>query len=124
MSQEHTSTLVSDVWTTAQQRCWTHVEIATKMTRMLEALKGLHATAVIPILSDNRPTLMITPNDAEDIVSIKATVRYISTALENVGPWQKLAIGGEWLVRLTTDGGIIVDVMTRLPATKESPIEV
>lgn len=117
-------------WLTAQQKCWDHVETATNMTKLLDALKSIEVTSVITILADSRPTLMLTPAEPADLTCIKATVRLISKNLAEVEmvdepvEWQKIPIGDEWLLRCTTLSGISIDVMTRLPATKESPIEV
>lgn len=127
---KQTEEISTSPWTTAQQKCWSHVEVATNMTKLLDALKAMSVASVIPILSDNRPTLMLTPEDAGDIVNVKATIRLISKLLHEAGmveepvAWDKLPIGDEWMLRLTVGSGIIVDVMTRLPAIKESPIEV
>ena len=110
------------IWKTAQQKCWTHVEVATQMMRTLEALDGLHATSVIPILSDTQPCLLITPDGADDIVSIKAVCRWIKAALQSDADWNKLAINDEWLLRLKT-GQVTIDILTRLPATQTKPID-
>lgn len=126
----NTETNVTSPWLTAQQKCWSHVETATNMTKLLDALKAIDIAAVITILSDSRPTLMLTPTKPADLMCIKATVRLITENLTEVAlvnslvEWQKIPIGGEWLLRCNTLSGITVDVMTRLPATKESPIEV
>ena len=119
-----------DLWTTAQQKCWSHVEVATTMTKILDVLKPVRVASVIPILSDSRPTLMLTPDNPGDIVAVKATVRLISKLLQDsdllppLAEWQKMPLGDEWMLRCATPTGINIDVMTRLAATKESPIEV
>lgn len=91
--------------------------------RTLSSLEGLHVNSVIPIMSDTTPTLMIVPELADDLVAVRATCRFISTALQTDAEWKRLAINDEWVLRLQS-GHLFVDVLTRLPATKESPIEV
>lgn len=118
-----------DLITSAQQKCWEHVEVATTMTRTLEALRGLEATSLIPILSDNMPTLMITPDRANELIAVKAVIRWITNALEqsmirHSGEWERIPVNDEWTLRLRCDNRIIIDIMTRLPATKEATIEV
>lgn len=119
-----------DHWSAAQQKCWTHVETSTQMMKTLDALKGLHVTSVIPILSDTTPTILLTPDNADDLVAVKATCRFITAALGHTdikfedGVWERLPINDEWVLRLRLFNRVLIDVMTRLPATKESPIEV
>jgi len=121
--------LQSDLIATAQQKCWVHVEVATTMTRVLDALRGLQATSVIPILSSEMPTIMITPDKAGDLLAIRATVRWIAKQLDQVfithtSEWERIPVNEAWLLRLHCDNKIIIDVMTRLPAVKEATIEV
>jgi hypothetical protein len=124
------TTVATDPWTVAQQRCWSHVEVATNMTKTLDALRTLSVTAVIPIISDSRPTLMITPESADEVNNVRATMRVVSKNLQetgligNVAKWEKHSIGDTWVLRLTTEAGIIIDLMTRISAVKEAPIEV
>jgi hypothetical protein len=110
------------IWGQAQRRCWSHVEVATQMMRTLESLKGCNALSVIPILSDVQPSIMITPDRADDLLAIKATCRYIKECLLTSAEWSKLSINDTWLLRLK-HSNVTIDLMTRLPATKESPIE-
>ena len=116
-------TIPPSVWKTAEQKCWRHVEVSTKMMRLMTALGELPVASVIPILSDHAPSLMITPDDASDLARIKAVCRVITASLGVAHEWQHITINDEWLLRLVIEG-INIDIMTRLPATKESPIEV
>lgn len=111
------------IWTAAQQRCWSHVETATQMMKTLEALQGLHVTSVIPILSDTQPTLMVTPEGADDLISVKAVCRYIKSALLTSEEWLKLPINECWVLRLKASN-VTVDLMTRLPCVVETKIDV
>lgn len=118
-----------DLITSAQHKCWEHVEVATTMTRTLEALRGLDATSLIPILSDSMPTLMITPDRANELLAVRAIARWIIQALNNAvishdSEWDRIPVNDEWTLRLRCDNRIIIDIMTRLPATKEATIEV
>lgn len=113
----------ASLWKTAEQKCWRHVEIATAMMRLMTQLGELQVISVIPILSDTSPTLMITPECAGDLLSVKAICRLIAANLGVPNDWKQVAINDEWMLRLDIEGGVQVNVMTRLPATKESPIE-
>jgi len=106
----------------AQQKCWDHIEVATKMVENLEVLKALRVSSAIPILSNTAPALMITPERPDDIVMIRALCRAIRTAMKAETDWQHLSINEEWLLRLKTPSRITIDVVTRLPSIKESPI--
>lgn len=102
---------------------------ATTMTKVLESLKGVRVISALPIISESRPTLMITPEHGNDITAIKALMRLIAKCLfqSNLAPcpvaWQKLTIGDEWMLRTVVEN-ISIDLMTRLPATKEATIDV
>ena len=106
----------------AQQKCWAHIEVATKMVESLDALKGIKVANAIPILSDTAPSLMITPQYPDDIVSIRVLCRDIQSAMKAEAQWQHIPINDEWLLRLKIPSRIAIDVMTRLPAVKETPI--
>lgn len=112
------------IWELAQKKCWAHIETATAMMKVLDVLKELNVLQVIPILSDTSPTLMITPDGADDITSVKAITRYIKIALQADGPWLHLPINDEWVFRIKGPTGIVIDLLTRLPATVERPVEV
>lgn len=106
----------------AQQKCWDHIEVATKMVENLEALKALRVASAIPILSATAPSLMITPEQPDDIVMIRALCRAIQTAMKTESDWEHIPMNNEWTLRLRMPSRITIDVMTHLPSVKEAPI--
>ena len=116
-------TVLPSIWKTAEQKCWRHVETATGMMRLMTALGELPVTSVIPILSDINPTLMITPERCDDLAAVRAVCRLITVSLSVPNDWQRIPLNDEWMLRLNVENNCNIDVMTRLPATKETPIE-
>lgn len=116
----------SDRWRGAQQSCWRHIAVATEMNTILEALHGLPVNSVIPLVSDTTPTLLIVPEANDDLLKVRALLRQIEHLLETSGiefsaSWSQIALNDEWLLRLQTKS-IVIDIMTRLPATQETPL--
>lgn len=107
----------------AQKKCWEHIEVATQMVGQLDALKEIRVKSVIPIISDNMPMLMITPECPDDIVKIKILCHCIRNALKVETEWEHIPRGDEWLLRLKIPPRTYIDVMTSLPSViKAAPL--
>lgn len=113
-----------NIWETAQRTCWTHVEVATNVTKLLDLLKTIKVASVIPVISTQTPTIMLTPDRADDLNAVKAVCRLIKHAVQADTEWLKRPLNDEWLLTLKAPQGITIDLFTRLPASKETPIEV
>lgn len=112
------------IWETAQKKCWVHIEVATSMMKLLDVLKDLQVLSVIPVLSDTAPTLMITPDNPDDLISIRALTRCIKSAAQVDSNWVHTTCNNEWMFRLFAHNNITIDVMTRLPSTAPKPVEI
>ena len=112
----------TDSFTEARQRCWTHIETATKMIECLDLLKGIKVASAVPIISDVQPSLMITPEQPDNLLMIKILCRKIQDAMKVETEWQHLSINDAWLLRLKLPSRLTIDLMTRLTSVKESPI--
>ena len=111
---------IESPWNVAQKRCWSHIETATQIMRVLETLKPIGVASVIPILADNCPTIMITPIDSGDLVHVRAVCRLIKDALHGEN-WEHMSINDEWVFRLKFSN-ITIDVMTRLTSVQQTTI--
>lgn len=111
------------VWETAQRKCWTHVEVATNVTRLLDALKHIEVLSVIPILSDMNPTILITPDKSDSLEEMRRVIKSIADAVQTTSRWLTIPINDEWVFRLVTPSNITIDVMTQLPAKVANTIQ-
>lgn len=111
------------VWETASKKCWAHVETSTLVMRHIDLLKDVDVASVIPILSDTGPTLMVTPLEPDNLDAVRRLARLIKDKLAVEVEWTMHPVNNDWLLRLKCDTGVIIDVMTRVQAVKETPIK-
>jgi hypothetical protein len=111
------------VWQAALKHCWTIVEIATKLSDVLNRLNGTPVSAVSPVLSTFAPSILITPERPEDVESVRALCRLIHTKLESKAEWTHRASGGRWLFALPLEGGGLIEVNSMIPSTEPKPVK-
>ena len=111
-----------DVIDIAQKKCWVHMEVATKMVDILNALRGIRMASATPLISDILPTLIVTPEYPDDVAALRFLCSKIKHALNADTEWLQIPVSDNWYLRLEVPGRINIDVMTRIPAYKEVPI--
>lgn len=112
----------SSPWDDASRTCWKHTEITTRMVQVIDAMRHLPVSMVIPITSVTAPTLMVTPTDATSIDSVRDLTAAIGLALLVTPEWDHVVLGDRWAFRLK-HSGISIDVVTQIPAVKEAPVQ-
>lgn len=64
---------------------------------------------------------MITPEDPKSELEVRALCRLIKETMQSSKEWEQHSFSAEWTLRLV-DGNLTIDVITSIPATKETPI--
>ena len=111
-----------DVWQASLKHCWTIVEVATKLSDVLNKLTGVPVSAVSPVMSSHAPSILITPEHPEDVENVRALCRLIHSRLDSKEEWTHRSASGRWLFILPTEGGLI-EVNSMIEATEPKPVK-
>lgn len=92
------------------------------MMALVDSLKDLEVASVVPMITEVCPTLLIGPANGDNHEAVRNLCRELSKRAQQHGTaiWSKHAMNDEWLLRLHTEAGINVDILTRLPAKVEA----
>lgn len=118
-----TSTTSTLPWAVATKQCWTQIETATKMAKVIEAMSDIPIEAVIPIISTIAPSILIQAAHPDEPEHLKELCIRIKSALQSHDNWASFPNADFYHLRFKHDG-ISIDVQTQIPVSKPQAFNV